>query len=200
MGRRHLASHSTSRLKLTALYGGAWMYDALQGYGEDRPELDRRNAIIGRNHKCGSTLAGRRRYTQGDSREPRWLAPNSSQYPGRNSFRPSSVAFHTGEEDLADLTGRFFSPKSRNPDYCGSTLEIPQATFREDGMAKAPGPTQRRHVRDKATIDHLVQDVYKPKPANDKHSGHTSTTSSGLPVEDQVRKDWDPRKGGLPIF
>ena len=67
-------------------------------------------------------------------------------------------------------------------------------------MAKAPGPTQRRHVREKATIDHLVQDVYKPKPANDKHSGHTSTTSSGLPVEDQIRKEWDPRKGGLPIF
>jgi hypothetical protein len=24
--------------------------------------------------------------------------------------------------------------------------------------------------------------------------------STGLPVEDQVRKEWDPRKGGLPIF
>ena len=27
------------------------------------------------------------------------------------------------------------------------------------------------------------------------------TTDSGLPVEDQVRKEWDPKKeGGLPTF
>ena len=67
-------------------------------------------------------------------------------------------------------------------------------------MAKAPERTQRRHVRDKATIDHLVQDVYKPKPADKKHREHNPTTSSGLPVEDQVRKEWNPRKGGLPVF
>ena len=30
-------------------------------------------------------------------------------------------------------------------------------------MAKARERTQRRHVREKATIDHLVQDVYEPK-------------------------------------
>jgi hypothetical protein len=46
-----------------------------------------------------------------------------------------------------------------------------------------------------------LQDVYKPKPADEKRSGHSPTTSSGLPVEDQVRKEWDPRKGGgLPTF
>ena len=67
-------------------------------------------------------------------------------------------------------------------------------------MAKAPERTRRRHVREKATIDHLVQDVYKRNPADKKYRGHSSTTSSGLPVEDQVRKEWDPRKGGLPIF
>ena len=67
-------------------------------------------------------------------------------------------------------------------------------------MAKAPERTQRRHVREKATIDHLVQGVYKAKPADEKHSVRGSTTSSGLPVEDQLRKEWDPRKGGLPIF
>jgi hypothetical protein len=67
-------------------------------------------------------------------------------------------------------------------------------------MAKAPERTQRRHVREKATIDHLVQDVYKPKPAGEKHPEHGPTTSSGLPVEDQVRKEWDHRKGGLPVF
>jgi hypothetical protein len=45
----------------------------------------------------------------------------------------------------------------------------------------------------KATIDHLVQDVYRPKPPDEKHASHSSTTSTGLPVEDQVRKEWDPR-------
>ena len=30
-------------------------------------------------------------------------------------------------------------------------------------MAEAPSRTQRRHVREKATIDHLVQEVYEPK-------------------------------------
>jgi hypothetical protein len=68
-------------------------------------------------------------------------------------------------------------------------------------MAKARGRTQRRHVRDKATIDHLVQDVYEPKvPEEAEHTTRSPTTSSGLPVEDQVRKEWDPRKGGLPTF
>jgi hypothetical protein len=68
------------------------------------------------------------------------------------------------------------------------------------GMANAPERMQKRHVREKATIDHLVQDVYRPKRADEKRSGHSPTTSSGLPVEDQVRKEWDPRKGGLPTF
>ena len=67
-------------------------------------------------------------------------------------------------------------------------------------MAKAPEPTQRRHVREKATINHLVQDVYKPKPIDKKHREHRPTTSSGLLVEDQVRKEWDPGEGGLPVF
>jgi hypothetical protein len=57
-----------------------------------------------------------------------------------------------------------------------------QATIQED-----PERTQRRHVREKATIDHLVQDVYEPKPIDKKHREHSATTSSGLPVEDQVR-------------
>ena len=67
-------------------------------------------------------------------------------------------------------------------------------------MAKAPERTQRRHVREKATIDHLVRDVYEPKAPDEKHAEHSPTTSTGLPVEDQVRKEWDPRKGGLPTF
>jgi hypothetical protein len=67
-------------------------------------------------------------------------------------------------------------------------------------MAMAPERTQKRHVREKATIDHLAQNLYKPKPSDGKHAPRNSTTATGLPVEDQVRKEWDPRKGGLPIF
>jgi len=57
---------------------------------------------------------------------------------------------------------------------------------------------QRRHRREKATIDHLVDEVYEDKPA-EGHL-HSPTTDSGLPVEGQVRKEWDPKKGGLPTF
>ena len=43
-----------------------------------------------------------------------------------------------------------------------------------------------------------LDEVYEEKPAE----GHVQspTTDSGLPVEEQVRKEWDPKKGGLPIF
>jgi hypothetical protein len=59
-------------------------------------------------------------------------------------------------------------------------------------------PTQRRHQREKATIDHLVDKVYEEKPSE----GHlqSPTTDSGLPIEEQVRKEWDPKQGGLPTF
>ena len=46
----------------------------------------------------------------------------------------------------------------------------------------------------------LVQNVYEPKAAHQEHAVHSPTTSTGLPVGDQVRKEWDPRKGGLPTF
>jgi hypothetical protein len=55
-------------------------------------------------------------------------------------------------------------------------------------------------VREKATIDHLVEDVFEPKARDEKQTARSPTTSTGLPVEDQVRKEWDPRKGGLPTF
>jgi hypothetical protein len=67
-------------------------------------------------------------------------------------------------------------------------------------MAEARDRAQRRHVREKATIDHLVRDVYEPKAPDGKHTERSPTTSTGLPVEDQIRKDWDPRKGGPPTF
>ena len=59
-------------------------------------------------------------------------------------------------------------------------------------------PAVRRHQREKGTIDHLVDQVYAPKPvAGDLKN---STTDEGLSIEEQVRKEWDPKKGGLPIF
>jgi F5/8 type C domain len=60
--------------------------------------------------------------------------------------------------------------------------------------------TKRRHVREKATIDHLVQNVYEPKAADQEHAVHSPTTSTGLPVEDQVRKVWDPRREPSPFL
>jgi hypothetical protein len=66
-------------------------------------------------------------------------------------------------------------------------------------MANALERTGRRHVREKATIDHLVHG-YKAKAPDERHTEHSSATSTGLSVEDQVRKEWDPRKGGLPTF
>jgi len=61
-------------------------------------------------------------------------------------------------------------------------------------MEKTRERARRRHVREKATIDHLVQDVYEPEASDEKHAHRSSTTSTGLPVEDQVCKEWDPRK------
>ena len=57
---------------------------------------------------------------------------------------------------------------------------------------------QRRHKREKATIDHLVDKVYEIRPA-ERHV-QNPTTDSGLPVEEQVHKEWDPKKSGLPTF
>ena len=38
---------------------------------------------------------------------------------------------------------------------------------------KARERTQRRHVREKATIDHLVRDVYEPKALDETHAEHS---------------------------
>jgi hypothetical protein len=67
-------------------------------------------------------------------------------------------------------------------------------------MAKAQKRTQRRHVREKATIDHLVQDVYEPKAPDEKNTDRSSTTSTGLPVEDQVRKGMGSSQGWASHF
>ena len=62
----------------------------------------------------------------------------------------------------------------------------------------ASDKASRRHRREKGTIDHLVKEVYEEKgPDGELQS---PTTDSGLPVEEQIRKEWDPKKGGLPTF
>ena len=65
---------------------------------------------------------------------------------------------------------------------------------------RAPeNPDRRRHRREQATIEHLVDRVYDPQSRG--RPSRPSTTESGTPVEEQVRKEWDPKKGGgLPIF
>ena len=59
-------------------------------------------------------------------------------------------------------------------------------------------PNRRRHIREKATIDHLAKRVFDPESR--EHKPQSSTTDSGASVQDQVRKEWNPKKGGLPIF
>ena len=67
-------------------------------------------------------------------------------------------------------------------------------------METARGRAERRHVREKATIDHLVRDVYEPKTPDEKHTKRRPTTSTGLPVEDQVRKEWKAALARIPRF
>jgi hypothetical protein len=58
--------------------------------------------------------------------------------------------------------------------------------------------TRRQHRRGRAIIDHLIDQGIDGKAP--KGSIHSPTTESGQPVEEQVRKEWDPTTGGLPIF
>jgi hypothetical protein len=69
-------------------------------------------------------------------------------------------------------------------------------------MSKDLEARQRRHVREKSVIDHLTRDMYAPKSVNQerKPTKPSATTSTGRSVEEQVRKEWNPRKGGLPTF
>ena len=65
--------------------------------------------------------------------------------------------------------------------------------------SSAANPNRRRHRREKATIDHLVDRVFEPEH-REQHQ-QPGTTENGASVEEQVRKEWDPRKGGgLSVF
>ena len=54
------------------------------------------------------------------------------------------------------------------------------------------------HRREKATIDHLVRTAGDAKGVSG--TAHSAFTSSGLAVEDQVRKTWQPGPMGLATF
>jgi len=74
-------------------------------------------------------------------------------------------------------------------------------TSGESAMTKATlsrRRTKRRHVREKATIDHLVRAVYER--AGEGRTIHEPYTLSGLSVEEQVRKQWQNGMGGLALF
>jgi hypothetical protein len=53
---------------------------------------------------------------------------------------------------------------------------------------------------DKPVIDHVADEI-ADSAASDQPVVHDSTTSTGKPVEEQIRKKWNPKKkGGLPTF
>jgi hypothetical protein len=54
--------------------------------------------------------------------------------------------------------------------------------------------------REKSVIDHVADNLTVPDPKTNEEM-QPPLTPDGKPVEEQVRKEWDPkRKGGLPIF
>jgi hypothetical protein len=57
---------------------------------------------------------------------------------------------------------------------------------------------RRRLRREKSTSNHLPDKLSVPKPA--AKDSKKPMTEKGLSIEGQVRKKWDPKKGGLPIL
>jgi hypothetical protein len=58
---------------------------------------------------------------------------------------------------------------------------------------------RRWQRRDKGNGDPVVTNHDKERAPGGRV--HSPTTGSGLPVQDQLRKQWDPtRGGGLPVF
>ena len=63
-------------------------------------------------------------------------------------------------------------------------------------------PIQGKCIGDKAVIDQVAKDLVDPGAGDiDERAVHSPTTEDGKPIEDQVQKQWDPKKkGGLPTF
>jgi hypothetical protein len=70
-------------------------------------------------------------------------------------------------------------------------------------MALGLANTRYRYVREKSATDHLARKLFEPKRDSAAENGAeppSSTIDTGLSFEEQMRKEWDPSKGGLPIF
>ena len=53
---------------------------------------------------------------------------------------------------------------------------------------------------DKPIIDHVAEEAIDGRESAEEGVVHSPVTETGLPVEEQVRKEWDPKQGGLPTF
>jgi hypothetical protein len=76
-------------------------------------------------------------------------------------------------------------------------------------LVKAMMPRQGGRVMDQRSIEkHFRRWHRRDKPTTDPIGGEPASqdrrrnpmTESGLSVADQLRKEWDPRMGGLPVF
>jgi hypothetical protein len=56
-----------------------------------------------------------------------------------------------------------------------------------------------RRLGEKAVIGRVARGVRKPAQSGER-TVHSPVTSTGLPVQDQLRKRWSHRNGGLPQF
>jgi hypothetical protein len=62
----------------------------------------------------------------------------------------------------------------------------------------SPQVIESWHCREAATIDHLVRLLTEP---NSRYGNvHSAFTSTGLAIEDQIRKSWRPESRGLAMF
>ena len=66
----------------------------------------------------------------------------------------------------------------------------------QNAMRRPLDKQARRAMREKA----VVRQVAKKVRLADQGGRQVETTETGLPVEGQVRKQWNPEKGGLPTF
>jgi len=67
-------------------------------------------------------------------------------------------------------------------------------------MAKAGERTQKRHVREKATIDHLARDVYEPKAAGEEHTAGSPRPRPACRSRIRFARDGIPARVGFPFF
>jgi hypothetical protein len=62
--------------------------------------------------------------------------------------------------------------------------------------------TKGKSNGDRAVIDRVARGLTDPGMGDlDERAAHSPTSPGGEPIEQQVRKEWDPKKkGGLPTF